>query len=1012
MVATIEVFSPYKDKRVEDVIQKLKPYIPRPLELFHELDPQIITKKIDNLSKLPFGDIVQDKVNLVQRLEGGVKYADDHYHLLAHLFLSIRQTIPQDKFDEKRERKNLDCVLSLLCGNTKELSTGRGKSSVVSPTYLFFQALWSKEATQQIFSPPNNNLLNEATKNYEVLKNNFTNNLPENLRYIVEKQTAWTKLKLPKKEEDEKDFIDVFTGDQSSLTDIFDKNIPVVFSSHNDTVFSLAELQGELVSPKILFDEIHQLTGEHFISTTRHDKKKVSLTPENLSGGVGSDIADFIISKFLYQNLSANKGNFFFQGNELHLSEQGTEVVEKAFSELQEKNFTQKQIVNIIDQFVLPGLQFKPGKKEEVVKNIFNQIKTFWKNMPTILPDSPEINVNFGIDDQYSYLLKTAEDIVSVMGGVKPGEDLIISKGRPSVREAGRGILLPSHQYNNDTDFLIRVVNDGLTYQYKYPFNRLRYSFSFPTFLTQIAQGKIQGLTANLFDTDLETGKKTKSQLASILESFTEGRAEPSEEKGEKLPLPTPHIFENMDSLLGSLDSKNQNQELVICYNDYLAKNILEKFNDPTIGLIISTTEESEIRKILKKFADGEIKKVITSGRAGYGVDIKKTNGSFPDFHITIINPETPTDISQGFGRLRKDKKQENFDILLTEDSLNELSTLFYEKKPLPLPQYHTLKEFQKALDEFKKGQDQSKFVHLFHELLRLNEKKSSGDYLLQTELEIAFQEKIVPIIKEVKKGLIEKIVNTPDSYLFNLINQFVSGEENQKFIKQMIVNDLEDFLSFPEENLFNDFMFESNQMKLHPQYGQNESVLINKLIDNWRERFVGKEDSYRQFYQELFQNNTYLREEIPHDFLLFRAKLYKELAPLISKTLPLESVDLNKVINVSFTPLLSMEKDTNIKETITITDSQDFIKIDDHKYLIIIPNKTTQEQTLYIWEGEKLPEKNKLITVNGIRTADFKQKLSDKGTNRKKSHLYLAAPSLKLTNKPISHLAVIQLKP
>jgi len=239
----------------------------------------------------------------------------------------------------------------------------------------------------------------------------------------------------------------------------------------------------------------------------------------------------------------------------------------------------------------------------------------------------------------------------------------------------------------------------------------------FPTWLTYAARGKVQLLTANLFDTDLRTGKKTRGSLAKILETFSEGLAESLENgQQEKLPLPKPELFGGMDPLVDRVVAQTQARvattpELIVCFNDYLIKDLVARFPDEKIGIISSTTPEENTNQLLQDFADGKIRILITSGRASYGADIKKSDGQFPDFHITVINPETQTAVNQSFGRLRGEKKESNFSLFFTEDFLKQLSTLFDEKKPLCFIPTSNNRELIKSIKEYKLGKNEEKFI-------------------------------------------------------------------------------------------------------------------------------------------------------------------------------------------------------------------------------------------------------------------------------------------------------------
>lgn len=1006
---------------IGNVMKRLEEYIPEPLAIFNTLDSKVIYDRLNQLENLDERTLISDRVLLLQRLESKKRYPDDQYSLLAHLFLSVRQTIPKGKFDERRENTNIDGVVSLLCGDTKEGKTGKGKSAVIAPTVLLFKALWLHNSSPQIFSPPNNTLLNEAILNYEKVRRAFLNGLPDQARYKIEEKTRFIRDKIGKTPEI-KDVMDVLTGPKDRLMDAYYQKIPVIFSGHKTTVFSLPQgKEIEFNPPSVLFDEIHQLTDESFISTSRSGKRKVRVSPEILSGSeVEENISSFIIAKLVSRKLQGNKKNFYIEGNELNLSENAYQEMEQLNADLTrifESGSQDQQLSALIDNYVLPGLTFNQSKKELIVKTIFEGTKKFWGD----LLQEENLQIDEEVNPRLNYLETLAEKIVSVMSGIKPGQDYVTKKGGPSVRERGRGILLPSHQYNDDVDFFIRVVDDNQQYRFIPQGNRLNYGFSFPSWVNYYAKGKVQGLTANLFRQDLWTGEIKKGKLARVLEEFTSGKVTPAEEqKNEQLPLPNPEIFTDTDGLLNHFATQKdllagQNQQMIICYNDYLAENIQGAIEDKSIGLIISTTSEKEVKRLLGEFAKGNIKTIITSGRAGYGVDIKKSDGSFPNFHITIINPETQADISQGFGRLRAKKHTNNFSILLTEDFLNQLSTLFYEKQPLPLNFYHTTDEFQKIMTLYKNGQKQEEFNRLFYQLLDLSESMSVDDYIMKTKLELTFQTKIAPVVRGLKTILIKRMAEDIRSPIHNLLENYLLGSVDRKFIKKMLLEDLSNSLALPEEDLWLDFFDSAARIKLqNPTFSQNDSVLLNLIVNDWFENQIQK-GSLQQYYEKLFQDSDFLRQEVPKKFLDSKVESYKKLAPLIASQLPFEQVYLSNVENVSIEAIPPFDAIKGELKPKTVSDPQKFIKIGENKYLVIFRDYKKNTQELLLWSGSRLPEKGTVVWFSPIDTTKLKQIFGRLTTKDQKGEIspdiFYVMPTITDTDQVVTHMVVVQYK-
>lgn len=1004
--------------------------------LFESLDQKILTDRISQLENLTPEQLTQDKKLLMGRLFEKQKYQDDQYHLLAHLFLTIRNGIPKDKFDEKRELANIGGVLDLLTDDTPEKKTGRGKSSVIVPIEIFLRCFWSDEKIVQITSPPHRTLVKEIIKNYQSLVRRFSVGLPQIQK---EKIAKLTKFNIDQSKNTSSD--NSFTASMTGIpVDIIGQSLStgarVVFQTHNQTIFYLINASeqkpdGEkFIPPPILFDEIHQLTDEQFISSTGSSRKRLEVVPENFSGTmVGDDVSLFVLYKLLYQKLSAKqKNNFYYSGNELGISTKGYKVINKLKKSLTDGTLD-TDLNDIIGRFVLPGFIFKKKDRQAITDTIFTEVKKLWMNVDS----RSDLQGDNGKSPKDFFLENLSADIGRIMSGVKKGEKYTTEKDRIIVREAGRGIILPSHEFDKDTNRLITVVDDKLSYRYQSS-ARLRYSFSFTSWLYQMTGGRVQGLTANLLNQDLPYKKYNpleallkrleqkiletdRSSLVGGIDSFTQGYSIPDTETNADLPLPKPKIFKNINALKNRLaqGKSDHNQDLIICYNDLLAIEIAKKINDTNVGVIISTTPELEVEKIIRLFSQGKIKKIITSGKAGYGVNIIKPDKSFPDFHITIINPNSQTDINQGFGRLRGEKTVDNFSIFLTKDFLEQLSTLFFEKKPYPLFYYHTKKEFQKLILEYQKGEDQEKFMKLFLELLKKNNSESSGDYAFKTELELNFHLKVAPVISEIKKGILKKFIADENTPLSRLLGNEFGEDEQGKFARKMTIKALLDNFSLPEEDFLEMFFLDARLLQNDQSLSVNDTAFFSKLIDRWYENMVEDGSPLRIYFENIFNSPEYLRIEMS-DFLRKNHIFYDQISPLILKQIPFDSFDLQDVTNVGISPLPRFVKNPNSRREIKIYHPENFVKIGKNKYLISIPDKTNHKSMLFIWEGESPPVKGTKISVfmadikaSGIEN---KQNLFGKNSSPVEGNYYLVLPSIAaLGEKIATHALAVQAK-
>ena len=89
------------------------------------------------------------------------------------------------------------------------------------------------------------------------------------------------------------------------------------------------------------------------------------------------------------------------------------------------------------------------------------------------------------------------------------------------------------------------------------------------------------------------------------------------------------------------------------------------------VKVLSSLVPEDEENRIYQQLAEGEIDIVISSGKAAEGVDIKKTDGVFPDLHISIFGlPVSRLKLRQTLGRRRA--PEDDFSWYLAKTHLQE----------------------------------------------------------------------------------------------------------------------------------------------------------------------------------------------------------------------------------------------------------------------------------------------------------------------------------------------------
>jgi len=601
--------------------------------------------------------------------------------LIAHMLISNRKRL-KDNYSLEKETRQIEAILSLLEGKHLHMGTGEGKSSVVLPIATIVEALTS-EKKSAVLSTINDKLLNDLETNV----NFFVSKLPEPLAIERKKskeespemEKTLEYLKKQKENLDRQMVKDVIMyGDykketkklirdyywekkllllpfQSAIANETNDQVrkpKIVLCQENDLVFDYMKDREKFIkdSPAIFMDEAH----------VPYDRK----TPYVLSGDMEimtpNEIKDNLIT-WLTTNLIKRNIN----PSDINQSGGVDELKDEKYQWLLEGNFLPKSIDDHQFSKTIGVLAEKLGAKPIVIKSkLFKLIKEFYSIKQEEKPD---------------FILDT---IINKVGQLFSQKGLSYEEDA-SVRDSYLGVLLKGHKFSTTE----QVIVDSLLDRFTLVPTTDSYSgmTHYETFLHDLSN-QIIAVSGTLKIVDPKTREIIESPFARFLRDITDREIEvikQNEFKNIPAPFFTKHKYAAEYELIENLKKNSNKTTLVACFNESDAEEMTEKlikeFGEEKVARIDSFTSDENEQEIYKKLANGELAYVVAAGRAGVGVDIKKSDGTHPDLRIAIFGlPQSRLQLMQILGRRRL--KGNDALWYLSKDHINEALSLTYEK--------------------------------------------------------------------------------------------------------------------------------------------------------------------------------------------------------------------------------------------------------------------------------------------------------------------------------------------
>ncbi|MBI3366571.1 hypothetical protein HY041_03015, partial [Candidatus Roizmanbacteria bacterium] len=254
---------------------------------------------------------------------------------------------------------------------------------------------------------------------------------------------------------------------------------------------------------------------------------------------------------------------------------------------------------------------------------------------------------------------------------IKEGVHYSRRGGKIVSRDFMMGLGLPDREYEPEIAVALQAINGIASFVSDQKTSTK--STTFQGFVSEYLHGKISGLSGTLKTPSLTYPySPKKTPLAYFLEKYTHKDTHVIKEKEHKIPPRPQYYLQHADLQKKVIDIVQTNQyrsAAIHCFSESEGKQLFDilsssfQNNKEKIFFINDEMTESKAQAICQQFADTENGVLISTGRVGVGVDIKKSDGSFPDF-VSLIDgvPFAAAQLYQIMGRRRRISKNPDAD--------------------------------------------------------------------------------------------------------------------------------------------------------------------------------------------------------------------------------------------------------------------------------------------------------------------------------------------------------------
>lgn len=614
------------------------------------------------------------------------QFGDD---LTAYLFLRNRERYNPETYDLEKEKRQIKAVTAFLEGKHIHMGTREGKTSTVFPIASMVDALTS-DIGSSVLIGTDEVLLGKLKKHAEFFSRTLAEASPELQLVLVDKEMEHGAGGLDKKSkhqmvregllegdytEDSRKAVsqtywsDAVAADRFEETKFMPKS--VYFSTDRTQVFDYMADPAKFKAQtgNMYFDEADVPYSRRSPYSSVNEDQYYS--PDEITDSTADWMRRFIVSKQLRPgDLVVDAGGHALTGG------------------------ASKRLGKLRISEHLRGYDFERPKSDDAVVKAFNEgIEVIARKLDLSASDKKMLanrlaNARLNIEPENSggYYEKTGADLASLHR--KKGLLYTMENGSPKVRDSYIDQMLQDHKFSSQEQMNILVLEGEFEFV---PLNPV--SFKRTTFqsFTKANGDKLHCASGTLMFPDPETHKVKRSPFASFLKDATGKNIEVVSAPAIKT-VPNPKITETEnESISQVVNSLPDKPTLVVSYHldksSEIYRQLVEKYGADKVAYVRSKPSnpeelevyERETEKIYSQLAEGNLRVVVSSGAAGFGVDIIKKDGSFPDLHVALHGlPTNRAQMMQIYGR--RGAQGDDFSWYVSREFLEPYIMLFEER--------------------------------------------------------------------------------------------------------------------------------------------------------------------------------------------------------------------------------------------------------------------------------------------------------------------------------------------
>ncbi len=765
-------------------------------------------------------------------------------NLTAYLFIKNRERYNPQTYDLEKEKRQIKAVTAFLEGKHIHMGTREGKTSTVFPIASMVDALTS-DIGSSVLIGTDEVLLGKLKKHAEFFSRTLAEASPELQLVLVDKEMEHGAGGIDKKskqqmvregllkggytEESRKAvsqtyWSDAVAADRHEESQFMPKS--VYFSTDRTQVFDYmadpAKFRAQ--TGNMFFDEADVPYSRRSPYASVNEDQYYS--PDEITDSTADWMRRFIVSKQLRPgDLVVDAGGHTLTGG------------------------ASKRLGNLKISEHLRGYDYERPKSDDDVVRAFNEgVEVIAKKLDLSVADKKMLanrlaNTHLNIEPENSggYYEKTGADLASLHR--KKGLLYTMENGSPRVRDSYIDQMLQDHKFSSQEQMNILVLEGEFEFV---PLNPV--SFKRTTFqsFAKANGDRLHCASGTLMFPDPETHKVKQSSFASFLKDATGKNIEVVSAPAIKT-VPNPKITETEnDSISQVVNSIPDKPTLVVSYHldksSEIYRQLVEKYGADKVAYVRSKpsdpkeleTYEKETEMIYSELAEGNLRVVVSSGAAGFGVDIIKKDGGFPDLHVALHGlPTNRAQMMQIYGR--RGAKGDDFTWYVSREFLEPYIMLFEDRSGRlanALGKWDR-DEVSRRIDEAIKDPERGRSLML--EIIKTSEVSENTD----DEVAIILDEYMEFVGRQINESINTKLKGIP-GMIDEMKTAFSKKDGNMTRQQELTKTYGEETIKavIRENGLYSIIAMNDNEFK-----ALNESIWTNKEMESIK-RDVGKQGS------------------------------------------------------------------------------------------------------------------------------------------------------------------------